>query len=374
MSRKEEHMRNSFLEVNLNNVSYNIQQIKKFVGDNVTVMPVIKANAYGLGAEKLKNILEKEKISKVAVAIVDEAIKLRKAKFNMDIIVLNELLEDETEQIVDYGLTAGVSVFKIAEKINEYSKKKGVITKIHIEIDTGMGRVGLKIQEVLSFVKNITSKLTNLEIEGIYTHLSSADSSTAFTKQQISKFETVRKQLVESGFKFKYYHISASGGILKYPEAHYNMVRPGIIIYGYLPNENMKDIIDLKPTTKLKSSIVFIKDVEKGEPISYGRTYITSKKTKVATIPIGYADGVRRSLSNKGNVIIHGKLAPIIGNICMDNFMVDITDIPDAKIGDEVILWDNDKIKIEDIADVCGTINYEILCGVQNRIPRKYII
>jgi len=374
MSRKEEHMRNSFLEVNLNNVSYNIQQIKKFVGDNVTVMPVIKANAYGLGAEKLKNILEKEKISKVAVAIVDEAIKLRKAKFNMDIIVLNELLEDETEQIVDYGLTAGVSVFKIAEKINEYSKKKGVITKIHIEIDTGMGRVGLKIQEVLSFVKNITSKLTNLEIEGIYTHLSSADSSTAFTKQQISKFETVRKQLVESGFKFKYYHISASGGILKYPEAHYNMVRPGIIIYGYLPNENMKDIIDLKPTTKLKSSIVFIKDVEKGEPISYGRTYITSKKTKVATIPIGYADGVRRGLSNKGNVIIHGKLAPIIGNICMDNFMVDITDIPDAKIGDEVILWDNDKIKIEDIADVCGTINYEILCGVQNRIPRKYII
>jgi alanine racemase len=374
MSRKEEHMRNSFLEVNLNNVSYNIQQIKKFVGDNVTVMPVIKANAYGLGAEKLKNILEKEKISKVAVAIVDEAIKLRKAKFNMDIIVLNELLEDETEQIVDYGLTAGVSVFKIAEKINEYSKKKGVITKIHIEIDTGMGRVGLKIQEVLSFVKNITSKLTNLEIEGIYTHLSSADSSTDFTKQQISKFETVRKQLVESGFKFKYYHISASGGILKYPEAHYNMVRPGIIIYGYLPNENMKDIIDLKPTTKLKSSIVFIKDVEKGEPISYGRTYITSKKTKVATIPIGYADGVGRSLSNKGNVIIHGKLAPIIGNICMDNFMVDITDIPDAKIGDEVILWDNDKIKIEDIADVCGTINYEILCGVQNRIPRKYII
>jgi len=374
MSRKEEHMRNSFLEVNLNNVSYNIQQIKKFVGDNVTVMPVIKANAYGLGAEKLKNILEKEKISKVAVAIVDEAIKLRKAKFNMDIIILNELLEDETEQIVDYGLTAGVSVFKIAEKINEYSKKKGVITKIHIEIDTGMGRVGLKIQEVLSFVKNITSKLTNLEIEGIYTHLSSADSSTAFTKQQISKFETVRKQLVESGFKFKYYHISASGGILKYPEAHYNMVRPGIIIYGYLPNENMKDIIDLKPTTKLKSSIVFIKDVEKGEPISYGRTYITSKKTKVATIPIGYADGVGRSLSNKGNVIIHGKLAPIIGNICMDNFMVDITDIPDAKIGDEVILWDNDKIKIEDIADVCGTINYEILCGVQNRIPRKYII
>ena len=374
MSRKEEHMRNSFLEVNLNNVSYNIQQIKKFVGNNVTVMPVIKANAYGLGAEKLKNILEKEKISKVAVAIVDEAIKLRKAKFNMDIIVLNELLEDETEQIVDYGLTAGVSVFKIAEKINEYSKKKGVITKIHIEIDTGMGRVGLKIQEVLSFVKNITSKLTNLEIEGIYTHLSSADSSTDFTKQQISKFETVRKQLVESGFKFKYYHISASGGILKYPEAHYNMVRPGIIIYGYLPNENMKDIIDLKPTTKLKSSIVFIKDVEKGEPISYGRTYITSKKTKVATIPIGYADGVGRSLSNKGNVIIHGKLAPIIGNICMDNFMVDITDIPDAKIGDEVILWDNDKIKIEDIADVCGTINYEILCGVQNRIPRKYII
>lgn len=151
------------------------------------------------------------------------------------------------------------------------------------------------------------------------------------------------------------------------------MVRPGIIVYGYLPDDSMKNIIDLKPTTKLKSNVVFIKEVESGTPISYGRTFITNKKTKIATVPMGYADGIKRSLSNKGRVLIHDKFAPIIGNVCMDNFMVDVTDISDVKIGDEVILWDNEKITVEEIADICGTINYEILCGVQDRVERKYI-
>ena len=151
------------------------------------------------------------------------------------------------------------------------------------------------------------------------------------------------------------------------------MVRPGIIVYGYLPDSSMNNIIDLKPTTKLKSNVVFVKEVEAGTSISYGRTFVANKKTKIATVPMGYADGIRRSLSNKGRVLIHDKFAPIIGNVCMDNFMVDVTDIPDVKVGDEVIMWDNDKITVEDVADICGTINYEILCGVQDRVARKYI-
>ena len=163
------------------------------------------------------------------------------------------------------------------------------------------------------------------------------------------------------------------GGILKYAAAHYNMVRPGIIVYGYLPDSSMNNIIDLKPTTKLKSNVVFVKEVEAGTSISYGRTFVTNKKTKIATVPMGYADGIRRSLSNKGKVLIHDKFAPIIGNVCMDNFMVDVTDIPDVKVGDEVIMWDNDKITVEDVADICGTINYEILCGMSDRVSRKYI-
>lgn len=366
-------MRNSFLEVNLSNVSHNLKQIKNFIGDNVELMPVIKANGYGIGAKKLKNVLEEEKIKYVAVAIPDEAIFLRNNGFNMNILILNELLANEVKQIVDYNLIAGISETCVARSLNEYSKEKNVISKVHIEIDTGMGRVGLKPEEVLSFVKKVKNEFLNLEIEGLYTHFSSADSSMEYTNNQIEKFDNVIDELKKEGYEFKFIHASASGGILKFKKAHYNMVRPGIIIYGYLPDKNMKNIINLKPTTKLKSSVVFIKEVEENTAISYGRTFITSKKTKVATIPMGYADGIRRCLSNKGKVLINNKFAPIIGNVCMDNFMVDITDIPDVKLGDEVILWDNENIAIEDIADICGTINYEILCDVSNRVPRKYV-
>lgn len=366
-------MRNSFLEVNLNNVSYNLKQIKKFIGKNVEIVPVIKANAYGIGAIQLKDVLQENNISYVATAITEEAIELRKNNFTMNIIVLNELLPEETKQIVDYNLTACISEYEVAKSLNEYSKEKNIISKIHVEVDTGMGRVGLKPEDVSKFMGKIKNECNNLEIEGLFTHFSSADSSKDYTNMQIQIFDEVIEILKREGYNFKFIHSSASGGILKYKDAHYNMVRPGIITYGYMPDENMRGIIDLKPATKLKSKIVFIKEVEKNTAISYGRTFLTNKKTKIATIPVGYADGFKRCLSNKGRVLINNKYAPIIGNICMDNFMIDITDIQDVKIDDEVILWDNKNITIEEIARVCGTINYEILCSISDRIPKKYI-
>ena len=366
-------MRNSFLEVNLNNISYNLKQIKKFIGKDVELVPVIKANAYGVGAVNLKSVLEENCINYVCVAIPDEAIILRNNNFNMNILVLNELLPEETKQIVEYNLTACVSDYNIAKYLNKFSKEKNIVSKIHIEVDTGMGRVGLKPKDILNFVKCINIDFTNLEIEGLFTHFSSADSNKDYTNKQIEIFEDVKKCLQNEGFEFKFYHAAASAGILKFKNAHYNMVRPGIITYGYLPDEDMKNILNLKPVVKLKSSVTFIKDVEKGTQISYGRTYTTSKNTKIATIPIGYADGIRRCMSNKGKVLIKNKFAPIIGNVCMDNFMVDITDIPDVKIGDEVIIWDNENITIEEIAQNYNSINYEVLCNISNRIPRKYI-
>ena len=365
-------MRNSFLEVDLNAVSYNIAQIKQFVGKYVEVMPVIKADAYGLGVLSLKKSLEENDIKKVAVAITDEAITLRKNGFNQDIVILNELLLDEAEQIVEYNLTPGISVYEIAEKINFFAKKSGKTINVHIEVDTGMGRVGLKPEDVLEFVNKV-SKLENINIEGIYTHLSSADSSIEYTNKQIELFKSVLSELKENGYNFKYKHAAASSGIIEFENSHFNMVRPGLIIYGYYPNENMNEKISLKQSTKLKTNVVFIKEVPKGTAISYSRNYITDKKTKIATIPIGYADGIRRSLSNIGRVYINGKYASIIGNICMDNFMVDVTEIENIKIGDEVILWDNEHITIEEVAKKCNTINYEILCNVSKRISRKYI-
>lgn len=365
-------MRNSFLEVDVNAVSYNIAQIKDFVGKEVEVMPVIKADGYGLGAFSLKRAIEENEIKKVAVAIVDEAITLRENGFNQDIIILNELLLDEAKQIVEYNLTPGISVYEIAKEINSFAKEAGKIINVHIEVDTGMGRVGLKPEDVLEFAYKV-SKLKNIYIEGIYTHFSSADSSIEYTNKQIELFDKVVFNLKENGYNIKYKHAAASSGIIEFKNSHYNMVRPGLIIYGYYPNINMKEKLYLKQATKMKSSVVFLKEVPKGTSISYSRNYITDKKTKIATIPIGYADGIRRSLSNIGRVYINGKYANIIGNICMDNFMVDVTEIKNIKVGDEVILWDNEHITVEEIADKCNTINYEILCDISKRIPRKYM-
>ncbi len=358
----------SYLEVNLKNIEDNIKKIKEKVGTKVTVAPVIKADAYGLGAEHLVNIIENQDIKIVAVATIDEAISLRKAGLKTDIILLNELLPFEAKDVIENGLTVGLSSLEVAEEIDKLAHNK---VKVHIEIDTGMGRVGIKPEQSLEFIEKIR-KLKNIETEGIYTHFSSADTNEEYTIEQIEKFNKVLDEAAQRGYNFKYIHASASSGILNFPNARFNMVRPGIITYGYMPDKRMKNTLDLKPAAKLVSHIVFVKEVEKGTAISYGRTYITEEKRKIATVPLGYADGVRRGLSNKGRVYINGKYANIVGNVCMDNFMIDVTGI-EIKVGDTVYIWDNTNVTIEEIAEKCGTINYEILCGISKRVKRKYI-
>ena len=367
---KETILAKSYLEVDLSAISNNIKMIKKCVGDNVTIAPVIKANAYGIGTSGLKEVFEKEKIHVVVVATIEEGIKLRGQGYKQEIITLNELLPYEAKKVVEYELVPGVSDLEVAFKLNRYAVMADKTIKIHVEVDTGMGRVGKKPEEVWDFVKEM-SKLSNIEIEGIYTHFSSADCDDKYTKMQVEKFNSVLDELEKEGLYFKYIHSSASSGIINVKNARCNMVRPGIILYGYMPNEKMENTIGLKPTTKLISHVIFVKEVEKGTSIGYSRSYITKEKRKVATIPLGYADGIRRALSNKGRVYINGKYADIIGNICMDNFMVDVTGI-DVKVGDEVVIWDNKNITVEEIADICDTINYEILCGISDRVERIY--
>lgn len=364
-------MEKSYLEVNLSCIRNNIEKIKKLVGESITVAPVIKANAYGLGVRALKEVLEEEKIEIVFVATIEEAIHLRKCGYKQEIITLNELLPYEVEKILEYNIVPGISDIEVVRRLNEEAKKKNRIQNIHIEVDTGMGRVGKIPEEIIDFAKEI-SKMTNIYIEGIYTHFSSADSSKEYTNAQIEKFNNTLSELKDLGFKFKYIHSSASAGILNFENARFNLVRPGIITYGYMPDENIENSIGLKPATKLISHVVYVKEVEEGTAISYSRTYIADKRRKIATVPLGYADGIRRTLSNKGKVYINGKYAPIVGNVCMDNFMVDVTGI-DVKVGDVVYIWDNENICVEDIAKLCGTINYEILCGISSRVKRVYV-
>ena len=356
--------RPTYMEINLENLDFNIKEIKKKVGKNIEVMPVLKANGYGTHINKNLNILNKFNI--VAVANVDEAIEIRKTGYKKNIFVLNQPSNDEISKIIKYNIIVGICSYEFIKKAS--SMKSKII--VHLELETGMGRTGINIDSIEEFIRKIPN---NVVVEGIYTHFSSADYDYDYTNMQLKKFNegVLRAKKILSSIK--YVHAASSNGILNFPNSHFNMVRPGIILYGYESSKDTYNKINLKPVASLKSKIIFLKELNKNEKISYGGTYITNKKTKVATIPIGYADGYRRCLSNDFYVIINEKKAPIIGNICMDSFMVDVTEIKDVKIGDEVILFDNENIKLEDIADKCGTINYEILCTISSRVPRKNI-
>ena len=353
-----------FLEVNLNNFDYNIEQIQNKVGNNVKIMPVIKASGYGTYINQILDVVNKFDI--VAVAMVDEGVYLRKLGYKKEIFVLNQPYETEIEKIIENNIVVGISSRQFAQKLSETGKD----VNVHVEIGTGMGRTGVhpyKIEEYLNLLGN------NIHVEGIYTHFSSADIDDEYTKKQLESFKHAVEKAKEILGDIKYIHSAASNAILNYPESHFNLVRPGIIIYGYPAADDTLEKINLKPIAKLKAKITFLKTVEAGTSIGYSRSYITTKQTKVATIPIGYADGFRRDFSNGWEVLIKGKKVPIIGKVCMDSFMADVTEIDDVQVGDEVIIWDNENITLEQLAEKCGTINYEILSTIGSRVPRKFI-
>ena len=356
-------IRPTFMEIDLNAFKHNINQIQDRVGHDIKLMPVVKANAYGTYINTRVDMLNEFDI--VAVAIVDEAVDLREYGYEKEIFILNQPYKEEIQRIIDNEITIGICESSFVKELSNYNYK----FKAHIEIDTGMGRTGIKSGEVVEFIKSLPS---NVIIEGVYTHFSSADFDDEYTKKQIDDFKIAVEKVKEFIPDIKYIHASASDGLLFYPESNFNMVRPGIIMYGYSPLQEELGDIDLKPVAELKSIITFLKTVESGTSIGYGRKYITDKETKIATIPIGYADGFRRTFSNNGRVFINGKYAPIIGMVCMDSFMCDVTDI-DCQVGDEVIIWDNENIKLEELSKTCDTINYEIISSVSNRVPRLFI-
>ena len=356
--------RPTVMEINLDNFKYNIEQIKQKVGAGVELMPVIKANGYGTYINTRLDILNMFNI--VAVATVDEGVFLRELGYEKEIFVLNQPFETEIEKIISNKLVVGVSSESFVKKLGETGKE--II--IHLEVGTGMGRTGVHPYKVEEYIKKLPS---NVKIEGVYTHLSSADIDYEYTTKQLESFNIAVNKVKEILGDIKYVHSAASNAILNFPNSYFNLVRPGIIIYGYASSDDTLEKISLKPIAKLKSKITFLKTVPEGTSIGYSRSFITTKETKVATVPIGYADGFRRDFSNGFKVLINGNMVPIIGKVCMDSFMVDVTDIDNCSVGDEVIIWDNENIKLEDLSNKCETINYEILCTISNRVPRVFV-
>ncbi len=357
-------IRPTIMEIDLNALNHNINEIKKFIGTK-EIMPIIKANAYGTYINKNLSVIKDFKI--VGVATVSEGKELREVGFQHEIFILNQPSIEELETILNYNLTIGISSLEFIEEV--ISRKEKI--KIHLEIETGMSRTGIVLEDIPHFLDLVITN--NIEVEGIYTHLSSADTDEDYTTVQLATFNQAVSMIKSKIPSLKYIHSLASNGIIHYLSNDTNLVRPGIILYGYPSSEESTNKINLKPISKLKTKVTFLKTVPKNTAISYSKTYITDKETKIATIPIGYADGLRRCLSNKGEVIINNKKCKIIGNICMDSCMVDVTDIKDLKVGDEVYIWDNKNITVEEIAKKCNTINYEILSTISNRVPRVFI-
>ncbi|MBR2712297.1 MAG: alanine racemase [Bacilli bacterium] len=352
--------RTSILEVSKSAFKHNINEIKKY--SNKEIMPIIKASAYGTYINRNIELIKDFNI--VGVALISEAIELRELGFKNEIFTLYQPYNEDIDNIWKYNITVGVSDINFIKELIKLNHQ----VNIHLEIETGMGRTGIfvdKLNDVIELIK--TSN--NIVVEGVYTHFSSADIDEDYTQEQIETFRT-GVNIVKENFDIKYVHCEASPG-LEYHVDFCNCVRPGLAIYGYKCYEGF-DEFDLMPVAKLKTKISFLKDVPEGTSISYGRTYITDKPIKVATVNIGYADGVKRGLSNKGYVVINGKKAPIIGRICMDSFMIDVTDI-DCKVNDDVYIWDNELITLDDIAEELDTISYEIISTITDRVERIFV-
>jgi alanine racemase len=367
------HYRPTWAEIDLKAIEHNYKQVRRVVGKNTNIMIVVKANAYGHGIVEISTVLERLGVNYLGVATTDEAIRLREHGIKTAILVLGSVLPDEVRVLVENNITLTLC----SEDLLNAIKKEAAFgrkAKVHIKIDTGMGRIGVWHEEALNFIKNIAQE-KDIIVEGIYTHFSSVGRDDFFTNYQIEAFEKLLAKLEGFDINIPFRHAANSTATVDFKRSHLNLVRPGLIIYGMYPKHTFPKLIKLRPALSFKTKIVYIKETPPGRSISYGRTYVTQKHTKIATLPIGYADGYARNLSNKAEVLVRGKRAHIVGKVTMDQMMIDIGHIKSARIGDEVVLigkQGREEIRPEKLARLAETIAYEFVCGISNRVPRVY--
>ena len=366
-----------YAAIDLDAVCHNISEIKKLVGPDTKIMPVIKADGYGHGAVPVAKALNKIGVDGFAVAIIEEGIALRKQGITKPILILGYTSEYQYASLIQHEIEQTVFSYEMAEAISKFAVTMKKEARIHIKVDTGMNRIGFKpTEESVGQVQRI-QKLPNIKIQGLFTHFACADEEDKTSARYQKKlFDQFVSKIEEKGIEIPVKHVSNSAAIMDLRECRMDMVRSGIITYGLYPSEEVdKSAIDLKPALSLISHVIHVKEVGPGEGVSYGSTFVTDRKTRIATIPVGYADGYPRALSSRGRVIIRGQYAPIIGRICMDQFMVDVTDIEGVSVMDRVTLvgTEGDKnISVEEAADLAGSFNYEFVCGIGKRVPRVY--
>jgi alanine racemase len=366
----------TWAEVNLDAIAHNARGLKERAGEETELIAVVKANAYGHGAVPVAKTALENGASRLAVNRALEGVELRQEGLTAPVLILGYSLPSEAETIVRWDLTPTVTTVEGALALSAMSDRQGKVTPIHVKVDTGMGRFGLLPDEVVPFVRRI-AELPGLKLEGLFTHFAVADlADKTYTRRQFDLYKWVVKQLEEAGFAIPLKHVANSATNLDLPEMHLDMVRCGIALYGLRPSDEVEPAIPLKQAMALKSRVARVRTLPPGSSISYGCTYTTTRPTPVALVPVGYGDGYHRLLSNKGSVLIGGKRAPIVGRVCMDQFVVDVTGIEGVRQDDEVVVFGRqgeEEISAEEVAALAGTINYEVVTSILPRVTRVYL-
>lgn len=363
-------------EIHLDRIAHNINEIRRRVGPRSQIMAVVKADAYGHGAVEVSQTALASGCTRLAVALVEEGILLRQAGLSVPIQALGGFCREQIKAALDWDIILTVGTKEMLQEVIDVARSRGKMGTVHIKIDTGMGRYGELPEKGLELV-SLAHESPSLFLEGLMTHMAAADEKDkGFSDLQMERFLKTADELAARGVEIPIKHLANSATIIDMPDKALDLVRPGIMLYGLWPSGEVdKSAVELRPALEWKARIVQIKDVPANTGISYGRTFITSKDTRVALLPLGYADGLNRRLSNWGQVLVHGEKAPILGRICMDQTVIDVTDIPQAQVGDEVVLIGSQGenfIGADHMADLLNTINYEIVCAISKRVPRHY--
>lgn len=367
--------RPTFCSVDLAALRWNFRQVRKKVGRHVKILSVVKANAYGHGACEAAKILTASGSDGFGVATLEEGIELRKGKIKSPVIILAGAYPEQLDQLLLNRLTPVICELAGLRRLEALARRRGISLNFHLKVDTGMGRIGFLASQIDSWLPQL-AKLKALKLEGVFSHFSDAeDVGGSYTQRQLEIFCRVVQRLRSAGYPPALIHLANSAAVITFPSAHFNMVRPGLMLYGVYPSPEMVDEVALKPVLSWKTRILQLKRLSKGSSISYGQTFVTRRESLIATLPVGYADGYPRLLSNRGVVLVRGKRAPIVGRVCMDLTMVDVTDIRGVRQGDEVILLGKqgrDTISADEMALWAETISYEILTSISARVPRIY--
>lgn len=366
-----------YVEISLEAIGHNIREVKKRLPEGVKLLGVVKANAYGHGAVPVASYLENQ-VDYFATATIEEAVELRENGISAPILILGYVSPSQYGDLVEYDITQTIDSYAQALALEKEAARQNRKAKAHLAVDTGMTRIGFQVTEHDADEAAKIADLPHIELEGMFTHFSCADQEDkTYCSMQMEKYDKMTALLAERGVTIPLRHICNSAGIMEFDDHRFEMVRSGIITYGIYPSEEVKkERLDLIPVLSWKSHVIHVKEVGPGIGVSYGATYVTEKPmTRIATVSAGYADGYPRALSNQGCVLIHGKKAPIIGRICMDQMMVDVTDIPDVQVEDVVTLVGTDgdeTITIEEIANPAARFDYEMLCDISSRVTRVY--